>query len=107
MYARILILEGVTGAGKTSVISELCQLVAPDVEFIPEDDTLGDLMNQIRDPSWCAQPTFAALDSVLARLSEDRLEPGVAPQNGKCFLVERFHFTAFALFPHLGLLPAI
>jgi hypothetical protein len=38
-------------------------LIAPDVEFIPEDDTLGDLINQIRDPGWCARPTFVELEN--------------------------------------------
>jgi hypothetical protein len=94
----ILILEGVTGAGKSSLLAELRPLldarISPNVEFIPEDDTLGNLMTQIRDPDWCAHPTFAALCSVLTRLEE------VASETGKRFLVERFHLTAFALFPH-------
>jgi thymidylate kinase len=94
MPPPILIIDGVTGAGKTSVLTELRSRMPSTVEFILEDDTLGDLMEQIRDPLWRAQPTFAALDSVL-----QRLEDGVASANGKRFVVERFHLTAFALFP--------
>jgi hypothetical protein len=94
MPPPILIIDGVTGAGKTSVLTELRSRMASTVEFIPEEDTLGDLMNQIRDPLWCAQPTFAALDSVL-----QRLEDGITNASNKHFVVERFHLTAFALFP--------
>lgn len=90
----ILIIDGVTGAGKTSVVTELRSRMPPTVEFILEDDTLGDLMDLIRDPLWRAQPTFAALDSVLLRL-----EGGIANANDARFVVERFHLTAFALFP--------
>jgi hypothetical protein len=94
MPPPILIIDGVTGAGKTSVLTELRSRMASTVEFIPEEDTLGDLMNQIRDPLWCAQPTFAALDSVL-----QRLEDGITSASNKRFVVERLHLAAFALFP--------
>ena len=36
----ILIIDGVTGAGKTSVLTELRSRMASTIEFIPEEDTL-------------------------------------------------------------------
>jgi hypothetical protein len=90
----ILIVDGVTGAGKTSVLGELRRQWSGDIEFIEESNTLGDLMNQIRDPVWRANPTFEALDTVLARL--DRT---LAAEPQRHIVVERFQLTAFALFP--------
>jgi hypothetical protein len=90
----VLIVDGVTGAGKTSVIAELRRRLPAEVEFIPEDDTLGDLMDQIRDEAWRAQPVFPALEGVLTRL-----EKALAENPQRRFLVERFHLTGYALFP--------
>jgi hypothetical protein len=87
----VLILEGVTGAGKTSVLAELRERLDQAVVFISEEETLGNLMHQIRDPEWREQPSFEALESVLRRVERE------AP--GRPFLIERFHLTAYALFP--------
>jgi hypothetical protein len=94
LIPRILIVDGVTGTGKSSVLVELRKRLPREVEFIPEEDTLGDLMDQIRDPVWRAQPSFEALEAALVRLERD--SPG--DPRRPC-LVERFHLTAFALFP--------
>lgn len=40
----VLLVDGVTGAGKTSVLAELRKNLGGDVTFIPEEETLGDLM---------------------------------------------------------------
>lgn len=93
--SRILILEGVTGAGKSSTLKELtARLDASAVRFIFEDDTLGDLMENVRDPAWQSRPTFAALDRVLEELEADFVR-----YPARRFVVERFHLTAFALLP--------
>jgi hypothetical protein len=96
---RILILDGVTGAGKSSVLKELqarleASSEAASVSVILEEETIGDLMQQVRDPAWQRCPTFEALDRVLRQLEE-----GLAGSASRAFLVERFHLTYFALFP--------
>lgn len=88
-------MDGVTGAGKSSVLAEIRVRLPKDVEFIPESETLGDLMGQIRDSAWRAQPTFAALETIT-----NHLERTVVANPRRNILVERFHLTAFALFPH-------
>jgi thymidylate kinase len=85
---RVLIVEGVTGAGKSSVLAELRRRL-DDTEFVMEEETLGDLMNQVRHTAWRQQPTFEALESVLTRVERE----------SDSFLIERFHLTAYALFP--------
>jgi hypothetical protein len=86
---RILVVDGVTGAGKSSILAELRERLDPNIVFIPEEETLGDLTNQIRDPAWREQPTFEALESVLSRVECE----------SDSFLIERFHLTSYALFP--------
>lgn len=93
MRARILLVDGVTGAGKSTVIRHLSAIV-PSAIVVPEEETLGDLMDLIRDASWRAAPRFLALERVM-----DRLE-----REDATFIVERFHSTAFALFPEWDLL---
>ena len=101
---RILIIDGITGAGKSSVLRHLRARVEASPEgaathFIPEDDTLGQLMDQVRDPAWRASPTFEALEAVLKRLERE-----LAAEPARRFVVERFHLTTYALFPKWELL---
>ncbi|MBN1205564.1 MAG: hypothetical protein JXB05_11650 [Myxococcaceae bacterium] len=96
---RILIIDGITGAGKSSVLRELRARLEASPEgaathFIFEDDTLGQIMEQVRDPAWRASPTFEALEGVL-----DRMEQELAAVPARRFVVERFHLTTYALFP--------
>ena len=96
---RILLLDGVTGAGKSSVLKELqarldASSEAAPVSVIFEDETFGEFMEQLRDPDWQRRPTFEALDRVLRQLEE-----GLAWSASRSFLVERFHLSYFALFP--------
>lgn len=91
--SHVLIVDGVTGAGKTAVIERVRDRWAAAgvaVEFVPEDDTLGELMDQVRDPAWLRAPRFDALASVLVRIER-------AVGEGRRILVERFHLTAYAL----------
>lgn len=96
---RILIIDGITGAGKSSVLREVRARIeaspqGPSTRFIFEDDTLGDIMNQVRDPTWRAAPTFEALERILSELERE-----LAANPFRQFIVERFHLTAYALFP--------
>ena len=93
MRTRILLVDGVTGAGKSTVIARLRELL-PGVSIIPEEETLGDLMDLIQDPAWRAHPRFEALERIMTRLE----------RGNETFIVERFHSTAFALFPEWRLL---
>jgi hypothetical protein len=103
--SQIVIIEGVTGAGKSSVIAELQTRLTDKYQSIQfrlilEEETLGDLMEQYRDPVWRANPHFASLESVLSGL-----ESGASASDGPSLvLVERFHLTAFALLPRWSLL---
>jgi len=100
---RILIIDGVTGVGKSSVLREVrARLEAgpgPSPQVILEDETLGQIMEQVRDPSWREAPTFEALERVL-----DRMERQLAEEPSRRFIVERFHLTTYALFPKWELL---
>jgi thymidylate kinase len=96
---RVLIIDGITGAGKSSVLREMRKRMAESSEghathFISEDETLGEIMNQVRDPAWRATPTFEALQDVL-----DRVEQELAMDPARRFIIERFHLTTYALFP--------
>jgi thymidylate kinase len=100
---RILIIDGITGVGKSSVLREVrARLEAgpgPAPRFIFEDETLGQIMEQVRDPAWREAPTFEALERVL-----DRMERQLADEPSRCFIVERFHLTTYALHPQWELL---
>jgi hypothetical protein len=63
-------------------------------EFIYEDDTLGDIMDQVRDPRWRKAPSFDALESVVTRVEKE-----LAAEPPRRFVLERFHLTAYALHP--------
>jgi chloramphenicol 3-O-phosphotransferase len=96
---RLLVLEGVTGAGKSSLLGALGPRLPHGAQLVPEDDTLGDLMDQVRDPAWRAHPHFDALERVL-----DQVEHALAADPERTFLIERFHLTGYALFPTWSLL---
>ncbi|MFL5348901.1 MAG: hypothetical protein ACJ8AT_29230 [Hyalangium sp.] len=96
---RILIIDGITGAGKSSVLKELRARIealpeGADTHFIYEDDTLGQIMDQVKDPAWRARPTFEALEGTLQRMERE-----LAASPARSFIVERFHLTTYALFP--------
>jgi predicted ATPase len=97
--SRVLVVDGVTGAGKSSVLRALRSFLdvsprGPLTEFIYEDDTLGDIMDQVRDPEWRKAPSFDALEAVVMRV-----EKALAAVPSRRFVLERFHLTAYALHP--------
>ena len=97
---RIAIIDGVTGAGKSSVLRLLAEATRNgnwgEVIVIDEDRTLGSIMDQYQTPEWQANPTFEAIESTIAFLEETCAEPGA---KAKLILVERLHLTTYALFP--------
>ncbi len=92
---QIIIIEGVTGSGKSSVIRELKALLPINTEYILEEETLGNIMQQIKDESWIAEPHFNALEICLRQIEEH-----CEKQTSGIIIVERFHLTAYALFPY-------
>lgn len=88
----ILIIEGVTGAGKTSIISHLRHILPSQTRVIPEEETLGNVMSLVNDERWAAHPTFEHFERILAGF---RQLQGPHP-----IVLERFHLTAYALLPN-------
>jgi hypothetical protein len=97
---RIAIIDGVTGAGKTSALGLLETICRKGpwekVIVIDEDRTLGNIMDQFQDPAWRAAPTFEAIESTVAFLEQTAASAGASRQ---LILVERLHLTTYALFP--------
>ena len=97
---KIAIIDGVTGAGKTSVVTlvaEICRSSCWDeVLVIDEDRTLGNIMDQYQTPDWQANPTFEAIESTVMFLEQMSASPR---PDRKLILVERLHLTTYALFP--------
>ena len=82
-----LIIEGVTGAGKTATIAALRAL--RQVELYDEDQTFGDFMQEwLADPHATAVRKTSRLVQVLSQIESAR------PRD--C-LIERFHFSYYAL----------
>jgi hypothetical protein len=96
---RILIIEGVTGAGKSQTLRALerqpgyAARLGPG-RVIPEEDTLGEVMNEIAQLSGPPARHVWRLDRLLAALER---ESKAAP--GAHFVLERFHLSYYALLP--------
>jgi hypothetical protein len=84
----VLILEGVTGAGKTSTIKALQGIAA--FELINEETTFDNFMNDFSaDPSTASCHAHDRMAVIL-----DRIE---AADRSRHYLLERFHFSELAL----------
>lgn len=98
MTTRGLILEGVTGAGKSSTLAALarCEARPPwlaAARLVPEEETLGELMAEdLQDPARSTAERTARLTRILAQIS-------AAPPGAPGFLLERFHLSYYALQP--------
>jgi hypothetical protein len=99
---RLVVIEGVTGAGKSRTIAALREWgmrAGQPVQVIDEDVTLGSFLDDVRTPAWQAQPAFPGLDAGLAALeAARRADPDAL------VLVERFHLSVYALFSRWRLL---
>lgn len=84
----VLIVEGVTGAGKTSTIEALKAIVA--FELIDEEVTLNDFVTEfVADPDAAASLARERMTAVLDRIG--------AHAGSERYLIERFHFSQLAL----------
>jgi hypothetical protein len=80
-----VILEGLTGAGKTHTIAAMRELGLAPATVVPEEETFGELMDELDGPVDPAH-LVRRLTAVCARLGDD-------------FLLERFHLSYYALVP--------
>ena len=96
---RILIIEGVTGAGKSETLRALGRQPAFAARLGPgrvisEEDTLGEVMDEIAQLGGPPARHVGRLDRVLAALER---ESEAAPDAR--FVLERFHLSYYALLP--------
>lgn len=101
--ARILILEGVTGSGKSQILRALGRRPAFATRLGPgrvisEDDTLGEVMDEIAKLGGPPARHLSRLDRILADLER---EVKAAPEAR--FVLERFHLSYYALLPDWAL----
>ncbi len=96
---RILIIEGVTGAGKSETLRALGRQPAFAARLGPgrvisEEDTLGEVMDEVAQLGGPPARHVWRLDRVMAALErESRAAPGAR------FVLERFHLSYYALLP--------
>ncbi|HEY1655233.1 MAG TPA: hypothetical protein VGF86_08985 [Candidatus Tumulicola sp.] len=84
----VIIIEGVTGAGKTSTIAALRGIAA--FEYFDEDATFDDFMSEfLRDPDPAERKAHARMAAIL-----DEVETECRSQH---FLLERFYFSQIAI----------
>ncbi len=85
-----IILEGLTGTGKSSTLAAMHRAALTPALVVPEDDTFGDLMDELaRGPLDTSRLTHR-LDAITTRLERER-PPEV--------LLERFHLSYYAQVP--------
>jgi hypothetical protein len=96
----VLILEGVTGAGKSQTLRALQAHPAwPTLlrggRVIPEEETLGEFMDELQQPDLTITERLARLYRVLTELEHAAF---VADQAAG-YVLERFHLSYYALLP--------
>jgi hypothetical protein len=86
-----LVVEGVTGAGKTQTLRALMARTAMrEAVLVPEEETLGEFMDEeLGDPAMAPAAKLWRLRRVLERVR--------GAEAGVRFLIERFHPTYYAL----------
>ncbi len=93
-----IIIEGISGAGKSKVISEIKKIMAgrptEKLEVIHETRTYGELMDELKDASRTDRDRCERLDSVCEL---------IACETGKFFIIERFHPSYYAVMPDRAL----
>jgi hypothetical protein len=95
-----ILLEGVTGAGKTQTLralmhhSEFSTLLGSGRVF-DEDETFGEFMAEIEGQEISDRRHFRRLDRVLTLLEQD----AASIRDRAGFVLERFHLSYYALLP--------
>jgi hypothetical protein len=103
-----IILEGVTGAGKSQTLVALQAhpsfgaLLGRGRVFF-EEETLGELMDELRDASIAPSQHCARLDRVLYELQQ----AAASAPHGYGYVLERFHPSYYALLPDWSLYASI
>ncbi|NOU26263.1 MAG: hypothetical protein HOO96_00015 [Polyangiaceae bacterium] len=93
-----IILEGLTGTGKSHTLSALQRLhLAPSL-IVPEEETFGDLMAELATAPLEPEVLVRRLRTVCDGLPRDRSQG---------FILERFHLSYFALVPAWSFYEAI
>lgn len=91
-----ILLEGLTGTGKSSTIAALRRLGLAPALVVPEEETFGDFMDELADGTKDDAFRLRRLEAIRHRV---RHEPS--------FLLERFHVSYYALLPRWALYEAI
>jgi hypothetical protein len=101
-----ILLEGVSGAGKTKILEALRAHPAfPTLlqrgRIYHEDETLGDLLSDLKRPDARPLQLCRRLHRVLQKLQR------ASEIDGYGYILERFHLTYYGLFPDWGLYEAV
>ena len=86
-----LIIEGVAGTGKSTLFNKLKaskRLQSSRLQFISEDDTLGELFSEMQDKTIPHSTHVQRLQKVLNLIQA---------ADADCFILERFHHSFYAL----------
>lgn len=90
-----LIIEGLTGAGKSKVITHLVKAMpSQQWQIISEEETFGELMSELDDKTVTYPEKCFRLRNVLSKIESD---------NETAFLLERFHPSYYAMIPEWNL----
>ncbi len=92
-----LIIEGVAGTGKSTIVSALIKSDAfkrlkPAFEIIYEEQTTGELVAELRDERLSDQDRYSKLSQLMPVIRRQHA-------SGQFLILERFHPTFFALIP--------
>jgi hypothetical protein len=85
-----VVLEGLTGTGKTHTIAALGRLGALPAVLVPEDETFGDLTDELDSGAVEPRVLVRRLMAACERLEREQLAS---------FVLERFHPSYYALVP--------
>jgi thymidylate kinase len=102
-----ILIEGVTGSGKTQTMRALIHHLEFPVllgsgRVFDEDETFGEFMSEIQEPGISAQYHLRRLEHVLTLLEQNAGKVGTHAG----FVLERFHLSYYALLPDWDLYEA-
>src|ERR1700736_4265968 len=103
-----IILEGLTGAGKTHTLEALQKhpsfpTLLQKGRIVFEEETLGELVVELKDPTIPPTERCARLNHVLYEIQQET----AALPHESVFVLERFHHSYYALIPNWSLYSAI